>query len=52
MAAVTEDQVLEALKGVSDPDKGADIVATHEYGLFRLDIDDHTIAAECMIRIR
>ena len=26
MAAVTEDNVLEALKGVSDPDKGADIV--------------------------
>ncbi|MEC8774101.1 MAG: Mrp/NBP35 family ATP-binding protein, partial [Pseudomonadota bacterium] len=27
MAAVTEEQVLEALKGVSDPDKGADIVS-------------------------
>ena len=27
MAAVTEEQVLEALKGVSDPDQGADIVS-------------------------
>ena len=27
MAAVTEGQVLEALKGVSDPDQGADIVS-------------------------
>ena len=33
-------------------DKGAELVATHEYGLFRLDIEDHTIAAECMVRIR
>ena len=42
---------LDRMKGMM-LDKGADIVATHEYGLFRLDIDDHTIAAECMIRIR
>ena len=27
MAAVTEAQVLEALKGVNDPDKGVDIVS-------------------------
>ena len=27
MAAVTENEVLEALKGVADPDKGSDIVS-------------------------
>ena len=42
---------LDRMKGMV-LDKGADVVAAHEYGLFRLDIDDHTIAAECMIRIR
>ncbi len=33
-------------------DKGAELVVAKEYGLFRLDVDDHTIPAECMIRIR
>jgi hypothetical protein len=33
-------------------DKGAELVTTYEYGLFRLDVEDHTIAAECMVRIR
>lgn len=33
-------------------DKGAELVATHEYGLLRMDTEDHTIAAECMVRIR
>jgi len=33
-------------------DKGAELVTTHEYGLLRMDTDDHTIAAECMVRIR
>lgn len=42
---------LDRMKGMV-LDKGADVVAAHEYGLFRLDIDDHTIPAECMIRIR
>ena len=33
-------------------DKGAELVVAHAYSRFRLDPSDHTIAAECMVRIR
>jgi hypothetical protein len=42
---------LDRMKGMV-LDKGADVVVAHEYGLFRLNVNDHTIPAECMIRIR
>jgi len=42
---------LDAMKGMVLA-QGAEVVASHGYGLFRLNPRDHTIAAECMVRIR
>ena len=42
---------LDRMKGMIF-DKGAELVVAREYGLLRMDTEDHTIAAECMVRIR
>ena len=42
---------LDRMKGMV-LEKGGEIVAARAYPLFKLNPDDHVIAAECMVRIR